>query len=213
MTLGFAVVAALVYLAWLLERDAAARAGARALARLRLGALALGARRGRRRARRGRRELADWVHLSAASLWVGGLVALVGRRLARRAGAAAARRSCASRASRSCSSRSCSRPGSTSRSCGCRSCRDLWTQRYGRGAAREARARRGACSPGARSTTSSCGRGSPARATASSPASAGASPARAPSAIAVLLAAAVLVDSKPPPRPASAPVTQAVARR
>ena len=27
--------------------------------------------------RRGRRELADWVHLTAASLWVGGLIALV----------------------------------------------------------------------------------------------------------------------------------------
>ena len=41
-------------------------------------------------------ELADWVHLSAASLWVGGLVDARGRGLAGRAGAAARRRSSAS---------------------------------------------------------------------------------------------------------------------
>ena len=77
MTLGFAFVAALVYLAWLLERDRAAR-GRRSCSR------SASPRASRSRgttpstpARRGRRELADWVHLSAASLWVGGLVALV----------------------------------------------------------------------------------------------------------------------------------------
>ena len=73
MTLGFAFVAALVYLAWLLERPSL---------------LVAGARRSRSACSPGSRsrattavdpgsswqtELADWVHISAASLWIGGL--------------------------------------------------------------------------------------------------------------------------------------------
>jgi copper transport protein len=74
MTLGYAAVAALVYLAWLLD-----------LPRLLVPALALslafasglslsghdGGEGGSRTA-----AVADWVHLSAASIWLGGLVAL-----------------------------------------------------------------------------------------------------------------------------------------
>ena len=47
-------------------------------------------------------ELADWVHLSAACLWLGGLVQLALVDLAACAGVARARRSCATRASRRC---------------------------------------------------------------------------------------------------------------
>ena len=75
MTLGFAVVAALVYLAWLTGRR-----------RLLWAAFALGAAlssglslSGHSAADAGHSwlsELADWVHLTAATLWVGGLVQL-----------------------------------------------------------------------------------------------------------------------------------------
>ena len=75
MTLGFASVAALLYLSWLLER--------RALLWLAF-ALALGfasglSLSGHSAADAGsswKSELADWVHLSAACLWLGGLVQL-----------------------------------------------------------------------------------------------------------------------------------------
>ena len=75
MTLGFALVAALLFLAWLLER--------RVLLWLAF-ALALGfasglSLSGHSAADAGsswKSELADWVHLSAACLWLGGLVQL-----------------------------------------------------------------------------------------------------------------------------------------
>ena len=148
-------------------------------------------------------ELADWVHLSAASLWIGGLVSLV-LAVWPAAPICGARPSSASRASRRCSSRSCSPPAPTSRSCGCRTCAISGRTGYGqvllvksrsspsrsRGAAvhhflvrpRLASARRRLPLPGRAEPRS----------------------ARAWSAIAVLLAAAILVDSKPPPRPRAA---------
>jgi copper transport protein len=75
MTLGFALVAALLYLAWLLER--------RVLLWLAFG-VALGfasglSLSGHSAADAGsswKSELADWVHLSAACLWLGGLIQL-----------------------------------------------------------------------------------------------------------------------------------------
>ena len=62
-------------------------------------------------------EIADWVHISAASLWIGGL-GVHGRAALVRARPGVAAQ--ASRPSRWCSSRSCSGRGRTSRSCGCR---------------------------------------------------------------------------------------------
>src|SRR5204862_5701921 len=75
MTLGFALVAALLFLSWLLER--------RVLLWLAFG-VALGfasglSLSGHSAADAGsswKSELADWVHLSAACLWLGGLLPL-----------------------------------------------------------------------------------------------------------------------------------------
>jgi copper transport protein len=76
MTLGYAVVAALVYLAWLTDRTVllvpalvVALAFASGLSLSGHDAVDPGSTRWS--------ELADWVHLSAASLWIGGLVTLV----------------------------------------------------------------------------------------------------------------------------------------
>jgi copper transport protein len=76
MTLGFAVVAALVYLAWLLER-AVLLWPALALSLGFVSGLSLSGHGAVDPGSSWRSELADWVHLSAASLWVGGLVSLV----------------------------------------------------------------------------------------------------------------------------------------
>ena len=102
MTLAFAAVAALVFLSWLTDRVALLVPALVDVARVRIRVVAVGPRRGRRRLvvddrarrlgspvrglaldRRGdvaaswTTELADWVHLSAASLWIGGLVSLL----------------------------------------------------------------------------------------------------------------------------------------
>src|SRR3954447_25337194 len=73
MELGFAVVAALVYLAWLTDRDALLWAAF--LLSLGLGSgLSLSSHQSDDR---GWLPLfADWVHLSAATLWIGGLLSL-----------------------------------------------------------------------------------------------------------------------------------------
>ena len=212
MTLGFALVAALVYLAWLLERRGAARAGARPVARARRrGSRSRGttrstpARRRRpssptgctsRRRRSGSAGCWRWRSPSGRShrelAARGVLPLLAGRGRARR--------------------RSCSPRGRTSRSSGCRISRDLWTQRYGdvllvkvslvaaggrvggrppllRAAAARERGRRRTLARVGRSLAGESLVG-----------------------VAVLLAAAVLVDSKPPPRPVPAAVTQAAAQ-
>jgi len=75
MTLGFALVAALLFLSWLLERRAllwAAFVVALAFA----SGLSLSGHSAADAGSSWKSELADWVHLSAACLWLGGLVQL-----------------------------------------------------------------------------------------------------------------------------------------
>jgi len=75
MTLGFALVAAFVYLAWLLERKSFL-VPALALALVFAGGLSVSGHDAVDPGSSWKSELADWVHLSAVSLWIGGLVAL-----------------------------------------------------------------------------------------------------------------------------------------
>jgi copper transport protein len=75
VTLGFAFVAAFVYLAWLLERPRLL-VPALALALGFAGGLSLSGHDAVDPGSSWKSELADWVHLSAVSLWIGGLVAL-----------------------------------------------------------------------------------------------------------------------------------------
>jgi copper transport protein len=76
MTLGFALVAALLFLAWLTERRTFLWV-AFGLALTFASGLSLSGHSAVDRGSSKWSELADWVHLSAASLWVGGLVMLV----------------------------------------------------------------------------------------------------------------------------------------
>jgi copper transport protein len=76
MTLGFALVAALLFLAWLTERRTLLWI-AFGLALAFASGLSLSGHSAVDRGSSKWSELADWVHLSAASLWVGGLVMLV----------------------------------------------------------------------------------------------------------------------------------------
>jgi copper transport protein len=75
MTLGYALVAAFVYLAWLVEREALL-VPALAIALGFASGLSLSGHDAVDPGSTWKSELADWLHLSAASLWVGGLVAL-----------------------------------------------------------------------------------------------------------------------------------------
>ena len=75
MTLGFALVAALVFLAWLLEGRALLWA-AFVTALVFASGLSLSGHSAADAGSSWKSELADWVHLSAASLWLGGLVQL-----------------------------------------------------------------------------------------------------------------------------------------
>jgi len=75
MTLGFALVAAFVYLSWLLERPAL-YVPALALALAFAGGLSLSGHDAVDPGSSWKSEVADWVHLSAVTLWLGGLVAL-----------------------------------------------------------------------------------------------------------------------------------------
>jgi copper transport protein len=75
MTLGFALVAAFVYLAWLLDRSALLLP-ALGLALVFAGGLSLSGHDAVDPGSSWKSELADWVHLSAVSLWIGGLAAL-----------------------------------------------------------------------------------------------------------------------------------------
>jgi copper transport protein len=76
MTLGYAVVLALIYLAWLLDR-VVFLAPALGLALLLISGFSLSGHDAVDAGSWWATELADWVHISAASLWIGGLVALV----------------------------------------------------------------------------------------------------------------------------------------
>ena len=75
MTLGFALVAALLYLAWLLERRALLWARS-SLGLAFASGLSLSGHSAADAGPSWKSELADWVHLSAACLWLGGLVQL-----------------------------------------------------------------------------------------------------------------------------------------
>jgi copper transport protein len=75
MTLGFALVAALIYLSWLVERRVFLW-GAFAIALVFASGLSLSGHSGADAGSSWKSELADWVHLSAASLWLGSLVQL-----------------------------------------------------------------------------------------------------------------------------------------
>jgi copper transport protein len=75
MTLGFALVSALIYLAWLTEKRALLWA-AFAIALVFASGLSLSGHSAVDAGSSWKSELADWVHLSAASLWLGGLVQL-----------------------------------------------------------------------------------------------------------------------------------------
>ena len=75
MTLGFALVAALVYLAWLLDRTRLL-VPALALALFFAGGLSASGHDAVDPGSTWKSALADWVHLAAVSLWIGGLVAL-----------------------------------------------------------------------------------------------------------------------------------------
>jgi len=75
MTLGFALVAALVFLAWLLETRALLWAAFVAALAFSSG-LSLSGHSAADAGSSWLSELADWVHLAAASLWLGGLVQL-----------------------------------------------------------------------------------------------------------------------------------------
>jgi copper transport protein len=77
MTLGFALVLALVYLAWLLDR-VAFLVPAFALSLLFAGGLSLSGHDAVDPGSSWATELADWVHISAASLWIGALATMAG---------------------------------------------------------------------------------------------------------------------------------------
>jgi copper transport protein len=77
MTLAFALVLALIFLAWLLDR-VEPLVPALALAILFAGGLSVSGHDALDPGSSWKTEIADWVHLSAASLWIGGLVTLVG---------------------------------------------------------------------------------------------------------------------------------------
>jgi copper transport protein len=75
MELGFALVAALVFLAWLTDRNALLWV-AFGLGLVFISGLSLSGHSAADAGHSWLSELADWVHLSAATLWVGGLVQL-----------------------------------------------------------------------------------------------------------------------------------------
>jgi len=77
MTLGYALVAALLFLAWLTDRPRPFLLPAFAIALGFASGLSLSGHSAADAGSSWKSELADWVHLSAGSLWLGGLVALI----------------------------------------------------------------------------------------------------------------------------------------
>ena len=209
MTLGFAFVAAFLFLAWLLDRTVLL-VPALVLSIGLLSGLSLSGHDAVDPGSSGTTELADWVHISAASLWLGGLVALA---VAVWPLAPAIRREAFVRFSRSA-------PvlialvlaaGIYLAVVRVPHLRDLWTQRYGVILLIKIGLVASALAWGAvhhflvRPRLATAGEGTLGRIGRSI---AGESLVG----VAVLLVAAILVDSKPPPRPSSGPiVSRAVA--
>jgi copper transport protein len=77
MTLAFALVLALVYLAWLLDR-VEPLVPAFAIALVFVGGLSVSGHDAVDPGSSWKTELADWVHIGAASLWIGGLATMAG---------------------------------------------------------------------------------------------------------------------------------------
>ncbi|HEX4521131.1 MAG TPA: CopD family protein [Gaiellaceae bacterium] len=210
MTLGFAYVAAVIYLAWLLERPRLlwpALAGSLVL----LSGLSLSGHDAVDAGSSKLTEFADWVHISAASLWLGGLVALVVIWPV----ATELRREAFFRFSRIATVLVgvVLVAGTYLALVRVPHLRDLWTQSYGEVLLVKVSLVAAAVAWGAfhhfvvRPRLAAAGKGSLTRVGRSL---AG----ETMVGVAVLLVAAILVDSKPPPRPLpSAPVTQAAAHR
>jgi copper transport protein len=76
MTLGFALISALVFLGWLLDRNVFLVVALVAALGLDSG-LSLSGHDALDPGSSWKSEIADWLHLSAASLWIGGLVSLI----------------------------------------------------------------------------------------------------------------------------------------
>jgi copper transport protein len=75
MTLGFALVLALIYLSWLLDR-VELLVPAFALSLLFVGGLSLSGHDAVDAGSSWKTEIADWVHIGAASIWIGGLATM-----------------------------------------------------------------------------------------------------------------------------------------
>jgi copper transport protein len=210
MTLGFAAVAALLFLAWLLERELLLWP-AFAISVVLVSGLSLSGHDAVDPGSSLTTEGADWVHLAAASLWLGGLLSLA---VAVWPAGPALRRQVFVRFSRLATVLVALvlSAGIYLAIVRVPHLRDLWTQGYGEVLLVKIALVAAAVGWGAghhflvRPRLADGGSGFMTRVGRSI---AGESLVG----IAVLLAAAVLVDSKPPPRPGSGPVTQAAARR
>ena len=151
VTLGFALVAAFIYLAWLFDRPNLLVPAPCACGHLRGWAFVLGPRRGGSRLV-GKSELADWC-ISPPCRCGSAVVALA---VVWRAAPALQRDSSrASRGSRRCSSRWCLRRGRISRSCGCRTCTTCGVTAMGRCCSSSSHLSR-SCLRGAACIASSC---------------------------------------------------------
>ncbi|HWE80636.1 MAG TPA: CopD family protein [Gaiellaceae bacterium] len=209
MTLGFAFVSALVYLAWLLER-AVILVPALLLSLGLLSGLSLSGHDALDPGSWVATEIADWVHISAASLWLGGLLSLAVCWSA----APDLRRAAFIRFSRLATVLIALvlAAGTYLAIVRVPHLRDLWTQRYGivllvkiclvAAAVAWGGVHHFLIRPRV-ATADSRSLGRIGRSLAG----------ESMIGVAVLLAAAVLVDSKPPPKPAPGSVSQAVAHR
>jgi copper transport protein len=210
MTLGFAFVAALVYLAWLLERRSLLVASL-LLSLCLLSGLSLSGHDAVDPGSSKATELADWVHLSAASLWLGGLLSLA---IAVWPVSPAVRRDAFLRFSRFATVlvTLVLVAGTYLALVRVPHLRDLWAQSYGIVLLVKISLVAAAVGWGAvhhfyvRPRLATAGEGTLARIGRSLVG-------ESLIGVAVLLAAAVLVDSKPPPRPAAVPLTRAAAHR
>jgi copper transport protein len=210
MTLGFSFVAALLFLAWLLERDLFL-VPAFVLSIALVSGLSLSGHDAVDPGSSLTTEGADWVHLAAASLWLGGLLSLA---VAVWPAGPAVRRQVFVRFSRLATGLVALvlAAGTYLAIVRVPHLRDLWTQGYGEVLLVKIALVAAAVAWGAvhhflvRPRLADAGSGFMIRVGQSI---AGESLVG----VAVLLAAAVLVDSKPPPQPGTGPVTQAVARR